>query len=115
MTTYDNLPVYRASYDFFVATFAFTKTFTKEYKYTLGENIKKETIELMMGVYQANSDQLGRYDLLRKARIRLETIRLLLRLTHDLGQINLKKFIDLNTKIESISKQLAMWQKSANK
>ena len=84
MTIYNTLPVYKASYDFFVATFAFTKTFTKEYKYTLGENIKKETIELMMGVYQANSDQFERYELLKKTRIRLETIRILLRLTHDL-------------------------------
>ena len=113
MALYDTLPIYKASYDFFVATFSFTKTFTKEYKYTLGESIKKETIELMMGVYQANTDLSNRYELLQKTRIRLETIRLLLRLTRDLKQIPLKRFIDLNILVESISKQLAMWQKSA--
>lgn len=114
MATYDNLPVYKASYDFFVSAFAFTKTFTKEYKYTLGESIKNETISLMMSIYHANSDLGGRYELLKKARTHLETVRLLLRLTHDIKQINLGKFIGLSTQIESISKQLAMWQKSAN-
>ena len=112
MTTYDNLPVYKASYDFFVSAFAFTKTFTKEYKYTLGESIKNETIALMMSIYHANSDINERYTLLKTARTHLETIRLLLRLTHDLKQITLKKFIVLNTEMESISKQLVMWQKS---
>lgn len=115
MTTYDNLPVYKASYDFFVSAFAFTKTFTKEYKYTLGESIKNETIALMMGIYHANSNPGERHELLKKARTHLETVRLLLRLTHDLKQINLKKFIGLNTEIESISKYLTMWQRSTSK
>ena len=113
MTTYDRLPVYRETYDFFVAVFVFTKSFTREYKYTLGETIKQETIELMMRIFRANSDPKERFVLIREARIRIETIRLLIRLTHDLGQIPLNKFVDLNVRIESISKQLTGWQRSA--
>ncbi len=107
MATYNNLPVYKETYDFFLAVFAFTKTFTKEYKYTLGESIKKETMELMMGIYHANSDRNNRTKLLDEARAKIETIRLLLRLTHDLKQIRLEKFVELNVKIEAISKQVA--------
>ena len=35
MATYDNLPVYKASYDLLVEIFQFVKTFNKEYKYTI--------------------------------------------------------------------------------
>ena len=35
--------------------FRFTKDFSKEYKYTVGESLKKETIELITLIYRANS------------------------------------------------------------
>ncbi len=45
MENYDELPVYKASYDLLLEIFRFTKEFTKEYKYTIGESLKKETVE----------------------------------------------------------------------
>jgi uncharacterized protein YpuA (DUF1002 family) len=112
MTTYDNLPVYKASYDLLVEIFRFVKTFSREYKYTLGESIKKETIELISLIYKANSDFSKRKECLTLARQSLELIRLYLRLTKDLNQISLKTFVLLSTIIESVSKQLFSWQKS---
>lgn len=47
MSRYEELPVYKACYDLLVEIFRFTKDFTKEYKYTVGESLKKETIELI--------------------------------------------------------------------
>ncbi|MCD4691470.1 MAG: hypothetical protein K8R79_01035 [Calditrichales bacterium] len=44
MSKYDELPVYKASYDLLLEIFKFTKNFTKEYKYTIGESLKKETV-----------------------------------------------------------------------
>jgi hypothetical protein len=35
MTTYDGLPVYKVSYDFLLQIFTFSKSFTREYKYTI--------------------------------------------------------------------------------
>jgi hypothetical protein len=45
MAQYNELPVYNAKYDLLLAIFQFTKEFSKEYKYTVGESLKKETIE----------------------------------------------------------------------
>jgi len=55
MGTYNDLPVYKATYDLLLEMFRFTKDFSKEYKYTVGESLKKETIELIMLIYRANS------------------------------------------------------------
>ena len=113
MATYDNLPVYKASYDLLVEIFSFVKTFSKEYKYTIGEEIKKEAMSIIRMVYRANSSIQNRKEYLIEARTHVETLRLYLRLARDLRQIGLKKFVALNENIESISKQLYFWSTKA--
>ena len=111
MATYDQLPVYKASYDLFVRIFEFTKQFNKEYKYTLGEKLKNETLELITNIYRANSRK-KKFAVLETARENTEVIRLLLRLTKDLKQINTEKFVEINELIENVSRQLTGWQRS---
>ena len=111
MSIYNNLTVYKSSYDFLLDVFTFTKNFKREYKYTLGEDMKKETTNMIADIYRANSVE-SKYLLLQSAREHLEVIRLYLRLSRDLKQISLDKFIVFNEKVESISKQLYGWQKS---
>jgi len=111
MALYSELPVYKESYDLLVELFRYVKDFHREYKYTIGESIKKETINMMMCVYRANSTR-SKEPFIQKAREHVEVIRLLLRICKDLRQISLKKFVVLNQKVESVSKQLAAWQKS---
>ena len=45
MALYSDLAVYKSTYDLLLAIFRFTKEFGKEYKYTIDESLKKETIE----------------------------------------------------------------------
>jgi len=52
---YNELPVYKATYDLLLSIFQFTRDFNREYKYTVGESLKKETIELLTLIYRANS------------------------------------------------------------
>jgi len=40
MAKYDELPVYKASYDLLLKIFRFTKEFNGEFKYTVGESLK---------------------------------------------------------------------------
>jgi len=90
MATYDHLPVYKASYDLLVLLFQFTKDFSREYKFTIGESIKKETVAMITNIYRANSSY-AKKDIIRGARENIETIRLFLRLLKDLKQVNIKK------------------------
>jgi hypothetical protein len=88
MAKYDELPVYKASYDLLLAIFQFTKEFGKEYKYTVGESLKKETIDLLTLIYRANSSQ-QKNEIIQKAREQIEVIRLFIRLMKDLKQFRL--------------------------
>src|SRR3989338_4093974 len=111
MSQYSELPVYKATYDLLLAIFQFTKNFSKEYKYTIGESIKKETMELLTLIYRANS-QKDKVATLQTAREHIEVIRLFIRLMKDLKQISLQRFVDVNKSVENVSKQLTGWQKS---
>ncbi|MFH0999802.1 MAG: four helix bundle protein [Bacteroidota bacterium] len=68
MAKYNELLLYKATYDLLLAIFQFTKEFSKEYKYTVGESLKKETIELLVLIYRANS-QRNKQETLQKARL----------------------------------------------
>ncbi len=111
MATYNHLPVYKTSYDLLIEIFKVVKEFDREYKYTIGENIKKEAIEMVTDIYRANSS-FSKKPYIQKAREKIETIRIFFRLTMDLRQVSLKKFVDVNEKVESVSKQLTAWERS---
>lgn len=87
------------------------KGFPKEYKYSLWDKIKNETIHLISNIYKANLKK-EKKDMLTLARENIELIRLYIRICKDLKVINIAKFIEINLLIESISKQLYAWMKS---
>ena len=114
MALSDELPVYKASYDLVLAIFNLSKNFKKEFKYTLGESLKNETIKVITNIYRANcSTEKTVY--IKNARENVEVIRLYIRLLKDLHQINIKQLVFLSGHIENVSKQLTGWQKSLSK
>ncbi len=111
MALYDELPVFKASYDLLINVFKLTANFTREFKYTIGERIKNETLELIILVYRANTVK-SKTETIQKAREQIEMIRLLIRVLKDLHQISLKSFVIINKQIENVSKQLTGWHRS---
>ncbi len=112
MSTYSSLLVYKASYDLLIQLIVSTGSLKREYKFTFGEDIKKEGMAMLKNIYRANSS-VSKKQLIQSARENIEMIRLNLRILQDLKQINLKKFVYLNERIEIVSKQLTAWQKSS--
>lgn len=112
MALYTALPVYKVAYDLLIEIFKRTKLFSREYKYTVGERLKNAALDLLLHIYKANkSRKENRLDHIAGAREKVETIRLLLRLTKDLQIVGNKPFVFLNGKVEEVSVQLVGWQK----
>jgi hypothetical protein len=111
MAIAEELPVYKASYDLVLAVFTLIKNFKKEYKYTIGEKVKNEAIEVITNVYRANCTT-DKTPYITKARENIEVLRLYLRLLHDLRQITIQQLVAMNSRVENISKQLAGWHKA---
>jgi hypothetical protein len=110
----EELPIYKATYDLVLVVFRLVKNFNKEYKYTIGESLKKETVEAITNIYRANITE-DKRAYLSKARENVEVIRLYFRILKDLRQINVKQLVFANSHIENVSKQLTGWLKAQNK
>ncbi len=54
MALYYDLPVFKEVYKLILVLFEVTKDFPKEYKYTLGHDIKRDGINLVRSIYRAN-------------------------------------------------------------
>jgi hypothetical protein len=111
MANYTELNVYKATYNLLFELLSASKSFNRDFKYTLGENLKNEMIHAMMYVWRANStyDKVNYIDMARES---IEKCRLYIRLLYDLRQISLDHFTKWNIAIQNISKQLAGWNKS---
>ena len=54
MALYTDLPIYRDTYQLILKVFEYTKEFARDYKYTLGQNMKRDALKLMRRIYRAN-------------------------------------------------------------
>ena len=113
MSIYNHLIIYKTSYDLMLEIFKLTKDFSREYKYSIGQDLKREVTLLIKRIFQANSSFDTRVEYIKKAREHTEIIRLYIRLLKDLQEVNVKKFARINVYIESVSRQLAGWQKKS--
>ncbi len=62
-------------------------------------------------IFRANSRK-DKHQVLQEARESIEVIRLFIRLMKDMHEISLKRFVQVNNKVEDVSKQLTGWQKA---
>ena len=111
MGQYNELPVYKTTYDLLLSIFQFTSDLNRAHKYTVSRSLKEDTIELLTLIYRANS-KYRKAEILQTAREQLEVMRLFIRLMKDMKQISLGKFVKINVVVENVSKQLTGWQKS---
>ncbi len=113
MALYTELPVFKKTYTLLLELLNTCGGLQKAVKYTLGERVQKEAIEVVINIYKSNS-VVDKTAYLAVAREHLETLRLLIRVLHDTKNISPRRLLYLNTFVEDISKQLTGWQKHNN-
>ena len=57
MALYYDLPVFKDVYQLILKIFEYTKDFPREYKYTLGQELKRDGINLVRSIYRANKSK----------------------------------------------------------
>lgn len=54
MALYYDLPVFKDVYQLILKIFDYTNHFPREYKFTLGQDLKRDGINLVRSIYRAN-------------------------------------------------------------
>lgn len=112
MAQFQHLPIYRSSYQLLLEASLAIKSFPREYKYTLGQKMREEIIEVIVLVFKANSTK-RKKDILDDLISRIQVASLLFRLCHDMKILPLKRYVALSAISDSIGKQATGWKKSA--
>lgn len=109
MALYYELPVYRDTYKLILLIFQYTKDFSREYKYTLGQDMKRDAMVLVRGIYRANKSK-EKQEYLETLLDDFELLKLQIRLCHDLKLMNSKQMAALSLLTDSIGKQTTAWK-----
>ena len=104
-----NLPVYKDTYQLLLKIFEYTKDFDREYKYSLGQDMKKDVLKLMRSIYRANKSVQKR-EHLEKFLDDFEILKLEIRLAGDMKILTVKKQATLVSLMEKIGKQITGWR-----
>ncbi|MBU2539693.1 diversity-generating retroelement protein Avd [Patescibacteria group bacterium] len=94
--------------------YQYLESFPRKDRYVLGqkcENIILEILELLISTTQFFNKN-KKIELLEKASIKLNVLRIIARLAKDVKVLDLKRYIILQEKINEIGKMLGGWIKS---
>ena len=108
MALYYNLPVFKQVYDMTLELFQLTSNFSREYKFTLGQDMKRDAVELVRYIYRANKTP-DKKMYLEQFLDQFEVLKLEIRLCKDLHLININHMASLTEKTDSIGKQISGW------
>ncbi len=110
MALYYTLPVYKDVYQLIQLVFRLSKNFPREYKYSLGQDIKRDTMQLVRHIYRANTAQ-QKWVHLQAFIDDFELVKLQIRLCHDIRIISTKSYAETVELMNSIGKQISGWSK----
>lgn len=85
MAQYQHLPIYKATYELLRLVTHATSNFPKAYKYSLGDKLRAEVVEMVVFIFKANSSRGA--DRAAQAALfleRLQVVELMVRLSKDL-------------------------------
>lgn len=102
MALYYDLQVYKDVYRLTLLLFQYTKDFPKEYKYSLGEDIRRDSNDLVRSIYRANkaSDKTPKLDSFMDD---FEVLKFEFRLMKDLHLVSVGKYSEISRITDGIS------------
>ncbi len=90
--------------------------YPKTERYSLGEKLKSQALELVDGLWQASAlplpERLVRLDHLQRV---LDLSKLLIRLVHDIGIYKIEGYLYRQERLQEIGRMLGSWRKNTRK
>ena len=109
MVLYNELPVYRDTYNLMVEVYQVTSRFSHEFKYSLGQDMKRDVLSLFRNLYRANRSSV-KHVYLEDFLSDFELLKVEMRLCVDLKLLTIKKMAQLSKLTDAIGKQVTAWR-----
>tara|TARA_B110000503_G_C6940021_1_gene326487 strand:- start:319 stop:699 length:381 start_codon:yes stop_codon:yes gene_type:complete len=111
---YQDLPVFADVYALTVKVFTVTQEFPREYKFTLGQDMKRDCLVLLRSIYRINKSR-DKAEYLEGFLDDFELLRLQVRLATDMKLMSVGKQADLAVVMDSIGRQITGWRNASVK
>lgn len=114
MAIYTNLPVYEETYQLLLQLVTFSRQMQRDFRYTIGEKLQQTMVDIIVLIFKANKVEAKTIHI-AEARERLVEAQVMMRVLNDTRQLSDKQYVQLMERSTSVSKQLASWERSAEK
>ncbi len=108
---YKNLAIFEKTYEFILWIYPRVNKFPKSQRFVLGQRIENISLEVLEKIIEVNQKKSKRKDL-EEVSIKLDVLRILIRLSKDFHFINLKQYEFASKNLNEIGKMLGGWIKS---
>jgi len=106
---YDNLPIYKSAMDLCVYIETIVKTFGKYEKYTIGEDLRVYSKDILFLIHKANIS-IDKKDNIEQLRDKCEQMKMLIQLCKELKSFKSFKQFEFSSKLTvNIAKQSQSW------
>lgn len=113
MTLVNELSVFQKTYEFYRSLHLLVKKFPKSDQYTLGEQSKNTTIAMLEAITVAGEARKQfKIPPLDQALLKLELLKIFVRLAYETRCLSEQQYLDLQTKLQEIGRELGAWRKS---
>jgi len=111
-----NIPIFKKSYDLYRAMYSYRNTIPRQDRYALWqrcENIGLDVIKTILTASHTSKE--AKLTVLEKASLKLNLLRVFIRLSKEIRIIDNKKYVLLQKDIDEIGRMLGGWIKSNKK
>jgi four helix bundle protein len=106
----DDLIIFQKTYDLIIWIFPMINRFPKKQRFVLGQQIENELLGIIKDIILANNER-NKTEILKRISVRLDTLRILIRLAKDLKFLSIKQYGNAAVKMNEIGKLLSGWMK----
>jgi len=109
----NEIPIIQKVYDFYRELYLIIPAMPKFDRHVIGAKIQNTCLELLENLLAAShTNKQNKVKFLAKAAIKLDLLKILLRLSEDTKTLQTKKYLVLSEKLQEIGRMLGGWIKS---
>jgi len=108
-----DIPIFKKAYELYKKFYGFRNGVSKQDRYTIWQRCETMMLDIMEGLLEAG--QLSKCDklpILEKVSLKLNFLRVFIRLMKDVKAIDNKKYVSLQEDIDEVGRMIGGWIKS---
>ena len=114
-TSWQDIPIFTKTYQLYKSFYEILSTFPKKDRYTLGQKCEVAILEVLeLIIVASNLPKQEKLPFLKKASMKLDIVRVFLKLTRDIKALENKKYQLLESQTEEVGRMLGRWIKTSS-